>query len=295
MPPKRKSTSWRIGYWPVAIVLALGGIVLIFQWSRLVAFRLAGDFYFPYLAAPATAARALSDQSLLLEDKATLAAEVETLRRANAILAARAGRVTELERENRGLRELERLKAPRHYRYEACEVLWRDPVNWLENFTVNVGSADGVMPGSVVLSWVPDGEGGKAALVGQVREVSQHTAKVFSVLNPELRLSVLLPGADAVGFLNAVSPVRGTAGLIALDFLPVNRNYTLGEEVVTTGMEALVPAGLGVGRLAEIESGNVTFSNKIYRYGGIRPLADLNALKLLIVVVPERGGGEAAQ
>ncbi len=288
MPPKRKTSSRQFSYLPILLIAAALAVLLTVYWSRTVARRLTMDFSYPYAALPAAAVAALADESLALKSSHELAREVEGLRRVNALLMAGASRIEELEAENRQLRALTGMTPPRQYRYQACEIILRDPISWDEYFTISAGSDSGVFDGAAVLALVPDGEELRIVLVGVVRTASRHSARVVTLLNPELKLSARLPEADVVGFINAEGSGHAGPGAVELTYLPYQGAYALGEEVTTTGLETLVPGGIAIGTLAELEPENLLFGDRSYRRGALQPLADFNKLRQVIVVVLDR-------
>lgn len=279
---RKSGFSARIGW--VLAAMAVLGAGITYLWSRELAGKWMGDFIYPFAAIPAETMRAVREEGLSVRSPGELASAVEILRRDNLLLAARTREVAELEAEVAALRALHDLPPSPQYRYLTGEVIRRDPVNWEESFSIDLGSDDGVDPGAAVFTIARDGEQPTAVLAGIIRQVSRHQSVVRSVLNSELRFSVRLPESDAVGFMNT----DGSAGSIG--FLPSNRAYRIGEPVVTTGFEKSIPGGVSVGRLAELEPADAVFGSRSIRSGTVAVAADLNTLRYVAVAVRIKTG-----
>lgn len=111
------------------------------------------------------------------------------------------------------------------------------PYNYL---TINKGSADGVRPELGVI----DGNG----VVGIVSNVTTHSARVISLLNPHFRLSCKIKRTDYFGSLvwDGVNPDEAL-----LEELPRHTVFHPGDTIVTSGYSAVFPAGLPVGMVME--------------------------------------------
>lgn len=257
---------------PIMILLCV-----LSPWQRTVA-----NFFAPYLSIGNAVTDEIADQSLKLRSRKDLAAEIERLRKQNLELAMQNTVSKPLEQENRQLRSMLKLSVPPGYDYVACDVILRDPWHWNNGFTINRGSREGLRPGLAVIAPAPDREG-KVVFLGVIESVSKFTAHVISILNPEFRISVVLPESGAVGFLNAVGFEHSDSNTASVGFLPANSTFALNEPLATTGFEAGIPAGLWIGNLESIESGSMPFGNRLYRRGTIRPAGNLEYLRTVAV------------
>ena len=262
--------------WYLGIPLVL--LFCIFApWQRTV-----NNFFAPYLSLNNAAGSLLADQTLKLRSRSALAEEVEKLRKQNLELIMQNDQNKRFARENRQLRAMLDLPVAPGYDHVACDVVLRDPWMWESGFTINRGSRDGMQEGLAVIAPVPD-KSGKAVLLGVIESVNKYSAHVISVLNPEVRISVWLPESGAVGFLNAGTVEKTSSGTAAVGFLPANRTFVLNELIYTTGFEAAIPAGLGLGSLESIAPASLPFGNRLYRHGAMRPAGDLERLRSVIV------------
>ena len=108
---------------------------------------------------------------------------------------------------------------------------------------INVGSDDGVAPEMGVVS----GTG----VVGIVSGVTSHYALVMSVLNSHSSISCRLRGTEYFGYLKwkGGSPLRA-----CMDDVPRHAHIKKGDIVETSGFSAVFPAGIFLGRVAEIKN-----------------------------------------
>lgn len=106
--------------------------------------------------------------------------------------------------------------------------------------TLNKGRLDGVEPEMGVLD--PNG------VIGVVSMVSDHHARVISLLNPDLRLSCKVKGNDAFGSLVWDGKEVDQA---LLEELPRHAEYTTGDTVITSGFSAVFPEGIPIGTVLE--------------------------------------------
>ncbi|MDE5566867.1 MAG: rod shape-determining protein MreC [Muribaculaceae bacterium] len=107
------------------------------------------------------------------------------------------------------------------------------PFNYL---TLDKGSADGVKPELGVID--------QNGVIGIVSGVGPHSARVISLLNPNLRLSCKIKNSDHFGSLiwDGNDPT-----MALLEELPRHTVFTPGDTVVTSGYSAVFPSGLPVG------------------------------------------------
>ena len=284
---RKRSGGIHKGAWLVIFPAIIALSAVIFFWSRDLAAKLAGDFVYPFSAIPADLMRKVREEGLSVRTPVELAAAVEVLRRDNLLLAAKAKNTAALESEIAVLRSMCELKPDNGFSYTVSEVIRRDPVNWYESFSIDKGSDSGVAVGAGVFTIASINGAPVSVFVGVVSEVSRHQAIVRTILNSSMRFSVRLPESDAVGFINA----DGQAG--SINFLPGDRSYRIGEEVVTTGFEEAIPSGVIVGHLEDLESHNTVYGNSMVRSGKIRISADLNTMRYVAVAIAENNGREA--
>lgn len=121
--------------------------------------------------------------------------------------------------------------------------------NKQDNFlTINRGSLDGVHPEMGVVS--------NNAVVGFVKDVSEHYATVISVLNRNFKLRVRLKKTKDYGL---ISWDGKSSDIVILNDIPVDVTVKIGDTVTTRGASSRFPDNIIVGTVAEVDnsSGNM--------------------------------------
>lgn len=167
--------------------------------------------------------------------------ENRRLQAENHRLAAEVAELQAIERQNAELRSELGVRRQDNLLTTGALVVARDPDGLDRTFTIDRGSSSGVRNGMAVVS--------DAGLVGVVRSVTPRSAQVETTAEPALQIPVL----------TASTGLQGTAQ--GGPQLPVRLLTTgqaqpqPGEGVVTAGA-GRVPAGLPVGRLAQVTVGS---------------------------------------
>jgi len=267
------------------LVLALLVLSAGYRMMRIGFGRLCDDFLYPYLSLTRIGSSQLSDRTLLAYSRAELAAKVEALQKRERDLSLQASSAERLLEENARLRKIADFSPPAEWSSLKAEVIMRDPMMWRETFTVDRGSADGVVPGAAV---VDIGADGRPMLIGVIERVGRHSSTVQTLHNSALRISAQLGGSRTVGFVNAGASPSGD-GMLPIGFLPRGVRYVHNEPAVTTGFERGIPAGLVIGELDTVEEPGSQFSLRPYLSGRLRSPADFDGVRFVVIAVPKKG------
>jgi rod shape-determining protein MreC len=128
------------------------------------------------------------------------------------------------------------------------------------------GERDGIRKNMGVIT--PDG------VVGKVVEAYPNTAQVLLLTDKDSGVGAML--ADS----RIQSPVGGTGEpLLAMKYVPNDDTVSMGERVITSGMDRIFPRDLPVGTIAEIKSGNP------FKQIRIKPAANLQRLEEVLVLL----------
>src|SRR6202171_686476 len=128
------------------------------------------------------------------------------------------------------------------------------------------GERDGIRKNMGVIT--PDG------VVGKVVESYPNAAQVLLLTDKESGVGAML--ADS----RTQSPVGGQGEpLLVMKYVPNDDTVSLGERVITSGMDRIFPRDLPVGTVAEIKSGNP------FKLIHIKPAANLERLEEVIVLL----------
>ncbi|MBD5225720.1 MAG: rod shape-determining protein MreC [Bacteroidales bacterium] len=135
--------------------------------------------------------------------------------------------------------------------------------------TIDKGKADGIAPEMGVMD--------QNGVVGVTNVVSDHHARVISLLNPNFRLSCKLRGNDAFGSLvwDGKSPSEAI-----LEELPRQVKFQPGDTIITSGYSAMFPEGIPVG----IVMGSTHGEDDNFHTLRIRLLTDFTTLSTVKVI-----------
>ena len=190
-------------------------------------------------------------RSALEAENARLKAELALLRRERLRLS---GLDDEAERLARGLGYARQSGLE----LRAAEVVYADRGSWLKALVVRVG-ARGARHDQAVVA--------EEGVVGRVIETSGPWAKVQLLTDRAAAIGVELEAAHRQGI------AHGEGDELVIDYVPRQAEITLGERVITAGIDGVFPRGLPVGVVVAVEPGSELF-HKIR----VRPAADLAGL-----------------
>lgn len=199
-----------------------------------------------------------------------------------ARLRLQARRVQELERDNAQLRELLNFAKTAPHRLVLCDVITRNDISgWWQTIHLNRGDADGIAVNMAVIT--PDG------LVGKIVDVSRHTASVLLITDPICKVAVKFPRSGGFGILrgggisltgNSALEVLCAPDPCRMDFIGKDAPLSRGDEVVTSGLGGVFPAGLTVGCVQKAYMDR----SGLYQHADLAPAADMGALSRVFVV-----------
>ncbi len=148
----------------------------------------------------------------------------------------------------------------------AARVIGGSAGNASQTIELDRGERDGIRRNMGVIT--PDG------VVGKVVEAYPNTAQVLLLSDKDSGVGAML--ADS----RIQSPVGGTGEpLLAMKYVPNDDTVSMGERVVTSGMDRIFPRDLPVGTIAEIKSGNP------FKQIRIKPAANLQRLEEVLVLL----------
>lgn len=114
-----------------------------------------------------------------------------------------------------------------------------DGTNWMNLFTINAGTEEGIREGSVVVS----GEG----LVGRVHSAGKGWAKVVSLIDESSRITFKVSDD-----LKLIGVVEGSSdGTMSGFMLDSRAKVSEGDRLETSGM-GVFPAGIEIGKITKV-------------------------------------------
>lgn len=155
------------------------------------------------------------------------------------------------------------------YQFRMAHVI-NNSVSHSHNYlTIDKGSADGIEPEMGVV----DVNG----IVGIVNKVGPNSARVISVLNPNLRLSCKVMGSDHIGSLVWDGSDSRDA---LLEELPRHAVYDIGDTIVTSGFSSAFPEGVPVGVVVK----SLGSKDDNFRTLRVRLFTDFSTLRTVRVI-----------
>ncbi len=247
--------------------------------------RATKDFYYPVFKIVNQTKNITVDASLLLQSKKVLAEAITLLQKKNNALAVENAELKSLRKDNEILRRLCNISTHPGYQIIHAEILLRDPLTWLETFTIDHGSSDGISAGDLVVTVLNNGEEMVTVVVGRITDVSRNTAEVSTILNPDCHLGVYLADSTAYGVHGVLNgPIQQKYAQIIN--LPKDVPYTVHQIVTTSKASLRFPPDIPIGTLAANEDGTPAVridETGLAAEAKIIPAADLTQLRFVAV------------
>jgi rod shape-determining protein MreC len=202
----------------------------------------------------------IGDNKILLKKNKELADQVKTLERQVNSFKSRESQYTQLEK-------LARLKDEYNYDVLPARIVLKDNMDWSRTIVINRGSRDGLTPNMAVVSG--------AGLVGKIIRTGYAYSRVLLLIDSTFKVGARLRNSRFAGLLEG----RGMNQLI-LNYLPREATFQKGEEVVTSGLGGIFPAGYLIGTVKKTHYEEYGF----YKYITVKPAVDFNTLELVAVV-----------
>ncbi|MBX3168928.1 MAG: rod shape-determining protein [Candidatus Eremiobacteraeota bacterium] len=126
-----------------------------------------------------------------------------------------------------------------------ARVVGRDPHQWLSGVRLNVGSAEGIKRGNLVMA--------EQGLLGRVVQVDDHSCRVSLCLSPSSKLHGLIANRKAGGVIEG----KGI-GVMTMNYIDPDAGVKDGDPVVTSGQDGQFPRGLPIGTVRQVHRSNET-------------------------------------
>lgn len=189
--------------------------------------------------------------------------------------------VQELKEENGQLRQTVKTTDSIHqYNTVQATVISRSPERWIEQITINKGTADGVDTNMAVIT--ADG------MIGKVQTATNSVATVqlltgFDQFN-RISATISREGKDIFGLVEAYD--KETDSLLFKIIEESDKDLEKDELVVSSGLGGLFPAGLPIGTVKEV----IPDQYGLTKTALIKPAADMYDINHVIVVSREVDG-----
>lgn len=178
-----------------------------------------------------------------------------------------------LEADNGSLREkLEIKERYNHFELIYADVTIKNYDNYNETFNINKGSNDGVKEKQTVIT--------KDGLLGYISKVAEDSAIVTTILDPNVSVGAQIASVNKNAVVKGDFSLKNEAKL-KLTYIPIDTEVSVSEVVYTSGIGEVYPKGIPIGTIEEV----VNKKNEIDRYAIVKPLADINNVKSIGIIV----------
>lgn len=207
-----------------------------------------------------------------IENKNYLKENNEELFLENEKLKAEVNRLKQLEDENLTLSDL--LETEQRYpQFEmiTSNIIASDSNYWYETFFIDKGKNDGIKLNMVVLA--------NGGLVGRITEVGSNYSKVTTILDEVNSVSIKSLRTNDLGILSGDPSLIGD-NLALIEYLDLNSNLVVGDEIVTSHLSDIYPSNIVIGTISNVyvNEDNVTKS------AIVEPIVDFKKLDKVLII-----------
>ena len=205
-------------------------------------------------------------------NKADLKEENTELKNQIADLLEENRRLAMYEAENAKLSALLKI-AQRYpdYKSVGANVIAKDPGVWYDGFTIDKGTKNDITANMVLIA--PEG------LVGKVLESGVTFSKAQSILDSRSSVPAMSVRTGDLGVVKGDYTLSAD-GLCIMEYIDAQAEIMVGDEIVTSHLSDIYPAGLAIGKVLELE----TDTNGLTKYAVIQPYVDLKHLDTILVI-----------
>ncbi|QAT39583.1 rod shape-determining protein MreC [Clostridium sp. JN-9] len=203
--------------------------------------------------------------------------ENEQLKERNSQLESMSQEYDSLKKQNDELRKQVNFQNQRsEYKYIGCDIIGKSGASYLDQFTINKGSKDGIVKQMVAIT--------SQGLVGQVISVSNNWAVVQTFASDNLAVHAMVESTNETNGIAKGYKDSSTNSLLAKIFnLPLNSQIKKGDVILTSGLGQLYPKGIRIGYVTDVQDDQ----SKAMKVAVIQPYVDVNKLQEVFMVVPK--------
>lgn len=166
----------------------------------------------------------------------------EALRERYRTMVVDEARQQALTEENQELRAQLNFLAPQAYQSIGADVVGRSTDPLRQTRWINRGASAGVVLGAPVIAHA-------GILVGKVIQVEKTSALVQLLTDHQSRVAATVTNRE-----QSLGIIEGGYGIsIRMNFIPQHETVPVGDTVITSGLEPLVPRGLVIGTVEAVE------------------------------------------
>lgn len=149
----------------------------------------------------------------------------------------------------------------------SAEIIGKDPSPWYKTIMVDKGSSEGVEKGFPVV--IAEG------VAGIITDVAAHFAKVLLIIDQNSAVDALIQKTRARGVL------KGGPDKCYLQYVLRKHEVTVGDTVITSGLDGVFPKGLRIGYV----SGVIKQNNGIFQEISVTPYIDFEKIEEVLIIL----------
>ena len=217
---------------------------------------------------------AVGERISILQNYDEIQAEIRDLRDENEKLTSLNDEIARLERENEELRGLLDIQETiEEYGILRADIITQDVTGWFNEFTIDVGSADGVKNGYVVTT--------SKGLVGIVCNTGLVSSKVRCIIDEQNVLMARISESDELVRVSGTSN-ENYEGLLYVDRISPDAQIEVGDVLITAQSGGVYPAGLKLGTVVRVGT-----SVDGARFAEVKPSVHFSTLISVSVLIPK--------
>lgn len=210
-------------------------------------------------------AESAQDKETLLEENTQLKEELAKVQDQNI-------KLSEYQKENENLSALLKIsqKYP-EYKSTGTTIIAKNPGVWYDIFTIDKGTSDDLYANMILIA--PEG------IVGKIIESGTTYSKAQSILDSRSAVPAMSLRTGDLGVVKGDYSLMAE-GLCKMEYIDVDAQISVGDEIVTSHLSEVYPEGLSIGKVIKIE----TDTNGLTKFAVIEPFVDLKHLDTLLVI-----------
>ena len=170
-------------------------------------------------------------------------------------------------KENIRLRQMLQLKSRQRNYIASAEVFARDPTNWFQVMWIDKGAKDGISRDMVAMA--PGGP------VGKIYQVLDEESNIILLTDVNSAVAVRLQASRVEGILEGRGDNR-----CYLKYVPKEVDVSIGEILITSGLDGIYPEGLQIGSVSLVEKQK----DEVFQLIEAVPVQDLNTVEEVIIL-----------
>jgi len=198
--------------------------------------------------------------------------EISRLKEENLQLQSQINQLREIAQENQFLRKQLNLSQSLEKKLVLAQVVGSQIENFNQVIFINKGKKAGIKKNQPVII-------AGNILIGQIIESFDSFSKVLLINSPQSKINVMIQDKTSEpiqGILKGSSDFR-----LILDLIPQGKKLKENQIIATSGLAGFYPPNLLIGRIKKI----ISTEENVFQQAEIEPIADLNHLKLVFVLI----------